>query len=178
MMKKAKKQITKFEEPSARVRKSNVFVDGRYRFNLQEQKILLQIVSKIRMDEKEFSSYFVSWEELKKISNNHLDTSQRIDESCEKLKNKTIKVKKGDAYENFGFLSGWRTTAGKGVHFRIDPCMKEMLLDLLKEGNVDVKVLETHDKWIGITYKEDTELAQVGFKKMTEDGVYPKKLWN
>ena len=60
---------------------------------------------------------------------------------------------------------------------------KEYLLpnivgDLLKEGNVDVKVLETHDKWIGITYKEDTELAQDGFKKMTEDGVYPEKLWN
>ena len=34
------------------------------------------------------------------------------------------------------------------------------LRDLLKEENVDVKVLETHDKWIGITYKEDTELAQ------------------
>ena len=142
MLKKEKKQITKLEEPSARVRKSNVFVDGRYRFNLQEQKILLQIVSKIRMEEKEFSSYFVSWEELKKISNNHLDTSHRIDESCEKLKNKTIKVRKGDAYENFGFLSGWRTTAGKGVHFRIDPCMKEMLLDLLKEGNFTLYNLE------------------------------------
>ena len=64
-----------------------------------------------------------------------------------------------------------------------DPLKKEYLLpnivgDLLKEGNVDVKVLETHDKWIGITYKEDTELAQAGFKKMTEDGVYPEKLWN
>ena len=30
---------------------------------------------------------------------------------------------------------------------------------------MDVKVLETHDKWIGITYKEDTELAQAGFKE-------------
>ena len=64
-----------------------------------------------------------------------------------------------------------------------DPLKKEYLLpnivgDLLKEENVDVKVLETHDKWIGITYKEDTELAQAGFKKMTEDGVYPEKLWN
>ena len=64
-----------------------------------------------------------------------------------------------------------------------DPLKKEYLLpnivgDLLKEGNADVKVLETHDKWIGITYKEDTELAQAGFKKMTEDGVYPEKLWN
>ena len=25
--------------------------------------------------------------------------------------------------------------------------------------------------------EEDTELAQAGFKKMTEDGIYPEKLW-
>ena len=64
-----------------------------------------------------------------------------------------------------------------------DPLKKEYLLpnivgDLLKEGNVDVKVLETHDICIGITLKEDTELAQAGFMKMREDGVYPEKLWN
>lgn len=141
-MKRKKLPVTKKDLPLSKVRKSNVFVDGRYRFNLQEQKILLQIISKIRMDEKEFTSYFVSWDELKKISNNHLDTSKKIDESCEKLKNKTIKIKKGNAEENFGFLSGWRTTAGQGVHFRIDPCMKDMLLDLLNEGNFTLYNLE------------------------------------
>lgn len=125
-----------------KVRKSNVFVDGRYRFNLQEQKILLQVISKIRMDEKEFTSYFVSWNELKKISNNRLDTSTKIDESCEKLKNKTIKIKKGNIEDNFGFLSGWTTTPGQGVHFRIDAGMKSMLLDLLNEGNFTLYNLE------------------------------------
>lgn len=127
---------------SSKVRKSNVFIDGRYRFNLQEQKILLQIISKIRMDEKEFSSYFVSWADLKKISNNRLDTSTKIDESCEKLKNKTIKIKKGNVEDNFGFLSGWTTTPGQGVHFRIDPSMKSMLLDLLSEGKFTLYNLE------------------------------------
>jgi len=123
-------------------RKSNVFINGRYRFNLQEQKILLQIISKIRMDEKEFTSYFVPWSELKAISKNYLDSAKKIDESCEKLKNKTIKIKKGNIEENFGFLSGWRTTPGQGVHFRIDPGMKEMLLDLLGEGNFTLFKLE------------------------------------
>lgn len=129
-------------ESSSKVRKSNVFIDGRYRFNLQEQKILLQIISKIRMDEKEFSSYFVSWSDLKKISNDRLDTAKKIDESCEKLKNKTIKIKKGNVEDNFGFLSGWITTPGQGVHFRIDPSMKSMLLDLLAEGNFTLYNLE------------------------------------
>lgn len=129
-------------ENNIQARKSNVFVNGRYRFNLQEQKILLQIISKIRMDEKEFSSYFVPWPELKAISKNYLDSAKKIDESCEKLKNKTIKIKKGNEEENFGFLSGWRTVPGQGVHFRIDPGMKEMLLDLLGEGNFTLFRLE------------------------------------
>jgi len=130
------------EDPSPKVRKSNIFVDGRYRFNLQEQKILLQVISKIRMDEKEFSEYFVSWDELKKISNNALTTSKKIDESCEKLKNKTIKIKKGNIEDNFGFLSGWKTSVGQGVYFRIDPAMKSMLLDLLTGGKFTLYNLE------------------------------------
>jgi plasmid replication initiation protein len=142
MAKRKRKQVAVKEVPVSKVRKSNVFVDGRYRFNLHEQKILLQVISKIRMDEKEFSSYFVSWDELKKISNNYLDSSKKVDESCEKLKNKTIKIKKGNVEDNFGFLSGWTTTPGQGVHFRIDPGMKSMLLDLLEEGNFTLYNLE------------------------------------
>jgi len=142
MAKRKRKLVVKKEDPQKKVRKSNIFVDGRYRFNLQEQKILLQIISKIRMDEKDFSSYFVSWDELKEISNDRLNTIAKIDESCEKLKNKTIKIKKGSTEENFGFLSGWRTTIGQGVHFRIDSGMKEMLLDLLDDGNFTLYNLE------------------------------------
>lgn len=141
-MAKRKRNQAVNELSASKVRKSNVFVDGRYRFNLQEQKILLQIISKIRMDEKEFSPYFVSWPELKKISNNYLDTAKKIDESCEKLKGKTIKIKKGSVEDNFGFLSGWTTTPGQGVHFRIDPSMKSMLLDLLAEGKFTLYSLE------------------------------------
>ena len=142
-MTKRKKQVSvNTEKSNSMVRKSNVLVDGRYRFNLQEQKILLQIISKVRMDEKEFSSYFVSWNELKKASNDRLDTAKKIDESCEKLKNKTIKIKKGNVEDNFGFLSGWTTTPGQGVHFRIDPSRRSMLLDLIADGNFTLYNLE------------------------------------
>lgn len=49
---------------------------------------------------------------------------------------------------------------------------------LLKKQKATVKVLETTDKWIGITYKEDVELAQAAFAEMIEAGIYPEKLWN
>jgi NDP-sugar pyrophosphorylase family protein len=50
--------------------------------------------------------------------------------------------------------------------------------DLVKNGEATVKVLETNDHWIGITYKEDIELAQAGFKSMVECGIYKEKLWD
>ena len=64
-----------------------------------------------------------------------------------------------------------------------DPLKKEYLIPiivdgLLKQNKATVKVLETQDKWIGITYKEDTELAQAGFREMIRSGKYPAKLWD
>ena len=63
-----------------------------------------------------------------------------------------------------------------------DPCKKEYLVPiiidgLLKSGRATVKVLETPDRWIGITYQEDTEAAQKGFADMIAAGEYPEKLW-
>jgi plasmid replication initiation protein len=148
MKKQRNRKPSKAKQPNLplsgdiKVRKSNVFIDGRYRFNLHEQKILLQVISKLRVDEKDFSSYFVSWQELKDISNGSLNTAKKVDESCEKLKNKTIKIKDGQKEHNFGFLSGWTTTPGHGVEFRIDPSMKSMLLDLLESGNFTLYNLE------------------------------------
>lgn len=63
-----------------------------------------------------------------------------------------------------------------------DQLKKEHLLPiiadgLLKKNMVDLKAIETSDKWIGITYKLDADLARSEFKKMIEEGKYPKKLW-
>lgn len=38
--------------------------------------------------------------------------------------------------------------------------------EYLKEGKLDVKVMETHDKWYGITYKEDAPYVKEVFKSM------------
>ena len=63
-----------------------------------------------------------------------------------------------------------------------NPMKKEYLLpnivaELLREDRINVKVLETHDKWFGVTYAEDKEYVQNAFKQLIEDGVYPEKLW-
>ena len=48
---------------------------------------------------------------------------------------------------------------------------------LLKEGRANVKVLETQDRWFGVTYKEDKESVQKAFEGLIKDGVYPADLW-
>ena len=48
---------------------------------------------------------------------------------------------------------------------------------LIKADKASVKVLETRDKWFGVTYKEDKESVVSSFKKLIADGVYPENLW-
>lgn len=48
---------------------------------------------------------------------------------------------------------------------------------LLKEERANVKVLETQDRWFGVTYKEDKEIVQKAFAELIQNGIYAEKLW-
>ena len=48
---------------------------------------------------------------------------------------------------------------------------------ILKEERANVKVLETQDRWFGVTYKEDKETVQDAFRELIADGVYAEMLW-
>ncbi len=50
--------------------------------------------------------------------------------------------------------------------------------DLLKRNRASVKVLETKDKWFGVTYKEDKQSVEDSFKQLIADGVYKEKLFS
>lgn len=50
--------------------------------------------------------------------------------------------------------------------------------ELLQQGKVSVKVLDSHDKWFGVTYKEDKESVMAAFRKLIEDGVYKEDLFS
>lgn len=43
---------------------------------------------------------------------------------------------------------------------------------LIKDGKIKVKVLESQDRWYGVTYKEDKESVVEAIKKLTEEGLY------
>ena len=48
---------------------------------------------------------------------------------------------------------------------------------LVENGRAKVTVLETRDKWFGVTYKEDKETVVAAIRKLNADGVYPEKLF-
>ena len=47
----------------------------------------------------------------------------------------------------------------------------------LKEGKASVTVLKTHDKWFGVTYKEDKASVVNSFKALIDAGVYQSPLY-
>ena len=44
--------------------------------------------------------------------------------------------------------------------------------NMIKTDNAQVKVLETNEKWYGVTYKEDKDLVVDARKKKFEQGCY------
>ena len=63
-----------------------------------------------------------------------------------------------------------------------NPLKSEYLLPrtvdkLIKGGQARVKVLPCHDKWCGVTYKEDWQSVHDELQSKTDKGDYPEKLW-
>ena len=50
---------------------------------------------------------------------------------------------------------------------------KVIYIELLKQK----ALLETTDKWFGVTYPEDKQIVQDSINELIEQGTYPKKLW-
>lgn len=48
---------------------------------------------------------------------------------------------------------------------------------LLEEGRMKVRVLQSHDKWFGVTYKEDKKDVVEEIQKLIADGVYKENLF-
>ena len=65
---------------------------------------------------------------------------------------------------------------------KVNPMKGEFYLptvvsQLLGEKKARVRVLESHDKWYGVTYKEDKPTVVEAMARMRKEGLYPEKLW-
>ena len=79
-----------------------------------------------------------------------------------------------EAQERFpAFLDRTLTeTPLKGEYF-----LPSVVTQLLEEGKARVKVLRSHDRWFGVTYKADKPQVVEAITRMTAQGLYPENLW-
>ena len=52
-----------------------------------------------------------------------------------------------------------------------------ILSQYIADGLGNLKVVETDDRWFGLTYKQDFNLVKEGIQKLVKSGIYPSKLW-
>ncbi len=52
-----------------------------------------------------------------------------------------------------------------------------MMGDLTKQGKISISVLNTNDRWFGLTYKEDKPGAVAALTELHKNGAYPPTLW-
>lgn len=65
----------------------------------------------------------------------------------------------------------------EGNELKAEYLLPSIVDDLIKEGSARVKVLDTKDKWFGVTYQNDKELVRQSLERLVAEGVYPKKLF-
>lgn len=56
--------------------------------------------------------------------------------------------------------------------------LPDVVGELLSEDKATVRVLESPDKWYGVTYKEDKEVVVSAISMLKKEGIYPEKLWD
>lgn len=55
--------------------------------------------------------------------------------------------------------------------------LPQIIGNMLQKQEAQVKVLPSHDKWFGVTYKEDKKMVVDAIHDLIEKGVYPGKLY-
>ncbi|MBQ6546515.1 MAG: nucleotidyltransferase [Bacilli bacterium] len=128
------------------------------------------------------------------------DKLERIDESLiEKVDNRYIRTslesKKKEEVSGDVFVSMNLLAFSKGFLKYISTSLEEFLSnpetdlttgefgiptvieDVLENNLATVKIIETDEKWYGITYKEDKQMVVDAINKMIESGIYKKNLW-
>lgn len=76
-----------------------------------------------------------------------------------------------------GFASFLREHIGKETALTAEYLLPAIVDEMLRDGTASVSVLPTDDRWFGVTYYEDIPSVKDSFAKLTQNGVYPARLW-
>jgi len=122
----------KDKKTNALVIKSNEMVEASYKLSLQEQRIILYMVSKITPDDEDFKPVKLYIDDFVKIINVEGNSKyERIEEITNKLRKRDLIIKKPESILQIGWLSSAEYFYGKGyAELCFDPKLKPYLLQL------------------------------------------------
>lgn len=61
---------------------------------------------------------------------------------------------------------------------RAEFLIPEVVDAMIEDGSAKFKVLESDDRWYGVTYQEDKPMVQKAFALLVDEGTYPSPLFN
>ncbi len=112
--------------------KSNYLIEASYRLSLQEQRLILLMVSKIKPDDRNFHVYQIAIKDFNRIVGIIGEASyQRTKELTKKLLERSLQIIKDNSTLQVSWLSSAEYFEGKGyVELSFDPKLKPYLLQL------------------------------------------------
>jgi hypothetical protein len=75
-----------------------------------------------------------------------------------------------------GLFAPW--LAINGTELKTEFLLPSSIGDLVGSGKMKIKVLDSEDEWIGVTYAADKVSTKARLLQLKEAGTYPEKLWN
>ena len=76
-----------------------------------------------------------------------------------------------------GFREFFQNTSKENI-LKAEYLLPIYIDELLQAGKVSVKVLDSSDRWFGVTYKEDKDYVIESFGKLIDEGVYHEELFS
>jgi len=112
--------------------KSNYLIEASYRLSLQEQRLILLMVSKIKPDDQNFHVYQIAIKDFNRIVGIIGEANyQRTKELTKKLLERSLQIVKDNSTLQVSWLSSAEYFEGKGyVELSFDPKLKPYLLQL------------------------------------------------
>jgi len=110
----------------------NKFVEARYRLTIEEQRIILALISLIQPEDEDFKDYKIPVNVLQELTGTkRKDIYTAVKEAVERLLKRTIIIETEKDFEAFNFISYGRYRKGEGYFvISIDKHLKPYLLKL------------------------------------------------
>lgn len=113
--------------------KHNDLIEARYQLpNLQEQRLLLMLLSQIKPNDEDFKCYRISVSDFAEILGiKNKDIYAELDRSSLALVSRTVSIRDGNSFLHANWLSSAQYKSGSGyIELAFDPKLKPYLLQL------------------------------------------------